>query len=96
MDWRGPTPDPLVGAFLASDRLLGLSGEAMTCFFNTLGVVSGPMYVAFEGELERAKSWQSSLVGAGAEAWIDELVAAYEERIREQRIRDEEFEVRWR
>lgn len=96
MNWRGNKPDLLVREFLQSDRLPDVANEANVCFFNTLGVVSGPYHVALEGELERARSWLEDLVGTSGEAWADGLVKDYEARIAWHRQRDEEDSIEFR
>ena len=90
MDWRGTEPDSLVRTFLVSGRLSEVSNEAHSCFFNTLGVVSGPYHVALEGELERARAWRQHLSGTSAEEWADGLVKDYEAQIEWHKQREEE------
>jgi len=83
-------PEPLVRMFLLSDRLHGLENDAWRGFFNTLGVVSGPFYLALENELMRAKSWHTSLAGTSAESWAQMLIERYETDVEWHRRRDEE------
>lgn len=95
MDWSGSQPDPLVREFLTSARLAEMENEAWACFFNTLGVVMGPMSTAFERELERAREWRINLSETSASSWASRLVSGYEEDIRTQKRREEEEDLRW-
>ena len=92
--WSGNEPDPLVRTFLVSDSLKELGAEASVNFFNTMGVVSGPLYLGLERELRRAKSWRESLAGTSAVAWADELVHDYERQIPREKEREEEEDLR--
>jgi hypothetical protein len=94
MDWGGATPDPLVRAFLVSDRLNDLRDEAFVSFFNTLGVVVGPFHIGLERELERAMGWRDGLLGTSAVAWVDELIGRYRSDIEWHKRRDEEEHLR--
>ena len=94
MDWRGDAPEPLVREFLCSKRLEEVANEASVCFFNTLGVVSGPFHRGLEKELERAKQWRLALEGTSAAHWADELVEGYEQQIEWHRRRDAEDDLR--
>jgi hypothetical protein len=96
MTWNGPQPHPLVRAFLTSDRLNGLEVEAVTCFSDTLGIVSGPYYLALERELDRAVAWRESLRNTTAEEWASKLVKRYERDIESDRLWEEEQDLRLR
>jgi hypothetical protein len=96
MSWGGGEPDPLVRAFLLSERLRELADEASVCFFNTLGVVVGPYYRALERELARADQWRAGLEGTSAEWWARELVTRYERDIEWHRQREQEEGVHLR
>ncbi len=96
MDWSGSEPDPLVREFLPSDRLDELGDEAVICFFNTLGVVSGPYHLGLEGELTRARAWHEALAGSSGEKWAEDLVAHYQADIDFHRQRDDEERLRFR
>jgi hypothetical protein len=96
MQWAGPAPDPLVEHFLSSKRLAGYESEAFTCFYNTLGVVSGDYWRGLAGELERARGWEAALEAPTAKAWSSELVKRYEQDIKQQRRQDEEENFRLR
>jgi hypothetical protein len=95
MDWSDDEPKPLVRRFLTSDRLAEIANEASVCFYNVLGVVTGPYSRALERELERARSWQRYLVDTTASSWADELVRGYEEDLRRHREREEEENLRF-
>jgi hypothetical protein len=90
MSWSGFEPDPLVRRFLISDRLPEIENEAVVCFFNTLGVVSGPFYRGLERELERARTWADALAGTSAEDWCERLIARYKADIEGSRRREAE------
>jgi hypothetical protein len=94
MDWSGSQPDPLVREFLTSGRLAEMENEASACFFNTLGVVMGPMSAALERELERASSWRRSLSGSSASHWADDLVRGYRADVQAHKRREEEEDLR--
>ncbi|UUY05513.1 hypothetical protein LRS13_08345 [Svornostia abyssi] len=94
MRWAGTTPDPLVRRFLTSSRFEGYESEAASCFFNTLGTVSGHYWIALARELERARSWLRDLHGTSAEEWARNLVDRYERDVKSQRQRDEEERFR--
>jgi hypothetical protein len=94
MIWKGLEPDPLVRAFLISNRLAGLEDEAAVCFGNTLGVVMGPFHLAVAGEVERARSWQAALFGTTGRSWAEKLVAQREIEVEWHRRRDSEDDVR--
>jgi hypothetical protein len=96
MNWGGAEPEPLVREFLLSDRLAELEDEASVCFFNTLGVVTGPYYLALERELERARAWRAALAGTGAERWANELIEKYKADIVWHREREQEENLRYR
>ena len=96
MTWGGVEPEPLVREFLLSQRLVELEDEASVCFSNTLGVVSGPYYLALERELERARGWRVALAGTRGERWADELVKKYEADIVWHKAREEEEGLRYR
>jgi hypothetical protein len=96
MNWSGLEPDALVREFLVSERLAELENEAAVCFFNTLGVVTGPYYLALERELARARRWREALAGTSAERWADELVRRYETDIDWHRQREQEERLRLR
>jgi hypothetical protein len=94
MLWSGDKPDPLVRLFLESDRLAEIENEASVCFYNALGVVSGPFHLGLQGEQERAKSWSAALDHSSARAWADRLVARYEADIAREKAREAEENFR--
>jgi hypothetical protein len=96
MNWKGTRPEPLVRAFLMSERLQEFESEAAVCFSNTLGVVRGPYYLALEREVERARGWRDALTGTGGEQWADRLIAHKEIEVERYRRRDIEEDVRLR
>jgi hypothetical protein len=46
-----------------------VSSTAHSCFYNTLGVVSGPFHLGLERQLERARKWREDLTGTPGEQW---------------------------
>jgi hypothetical protein len=96
MSWKGEEPHPLVYQFLVSNRLDEFRDEARACFFNTLGVVTGPFYRALERELQRAESWEEILRGTAADAWARDLIGQYQRDIEWHRQREAEEDVRLR
>lgn len=94
--WSGDTPDPVVREFVLSDRFDALKDEAAANFFNSLGVVSGPFYLAMERERDRARAWLASLAGTSAEEWAQNLVASYEERVKQEKLRADEEDILYR
>jgi hypothetical protein len=96
MNWRGTEPEPLVRAFLMSERLPEFDSEAAVCVSNTLGVVRGPYFLAVEREVERARSWPDALTGTSGEQWADRLIAHKETEAEQFRRRDIEEDVRLR
>ncbi len=93
MNWRGDEPDPLVARFLTSDRLEEVANEASICFFNTLGVVSGPYHLAMGGELARARCWREALADTSAVAWADNLIDGYVAQIEWYKDREAEDDI---
>lgn len=91
--WSGDEPEPLVRAFLLSERLADLEDEAYVNFSNALGTVSGPFYVATERERDRAKSWLASLSGTPAASWAEKLVGSYDRRLERDRVTEEEEDL---
>jgi len=94
--WGGDEPEPLVRAFLLSDRLADLEDEAFVNFSNNLGVVSGSFYLATEGERDRAASWLTALDATAAAGWARKLVTTYERRAEAEKIREEEEDLGFR
>jgi hypothetical protein len=95
MTWDGTEPEPLVRAFLTSDRLSGLEADAAGAFTNSLGVVVGPYYIAVEREVQRAESWRKALDGTPGAAWADALVEQQRASVEWHRQRDAEDHVKW-
>jgi hypothetical protein len=96
MDWRGAAPDPLVRLFLLSNRLSALGSPAYAAFFNTLGTVVGPYYLALEREQQRAEAWRNALRGTSAEAWIADVIDRYGREVDWHRQRDAESDAHLR
>lgn len=95
MNWKGDAPEPLVRRLLLSSRLEELRQEASSCFFNTLGTVTGSMASAMERQLLRARSWRDDLEGTSAEDWADELVQGWISTIEWEWRREEERDMRF-
>jgi hypothetical protein len=93
MDWSGSKPDPLVRELLISDRIEQVKTEAWIGFFNTLGVVMGPMHVGVQSQLDRARQWQQDLAGTSGASWAAELVSDFEKQVEFHIQRDAETDL---
>jgi hypothetical protein len=90
MRWGGDKPDALTERFLSSARLEGYESEARSAFYNTLGFVAGPYWIALERERDRAAAWRAALTSPTGERWADDLVRAYENDIAMHKVREAE------
>lgn len=94
MQWGGEVPHSLTRLILTSEAIGGLEVEAATCFFNTLGTVSGKYWRALEGERERALGWLEDLKDTSGAAWAKNLVEYYSAEIERHQKREAEEDFR--
>ena len=95
MDWGGEQPDALVRLLLSSERASEVASTAYSCFYNTLGVVSGPMHLGLERQRDRARKWVDELAGTPGEAWARKLANDFEREIEDERQRHAEEHLRF-